>query len=68
MTESVPSTLYQTGTFDFMDGGQYLSSDVTTPSSGLPIQYDLDAMPMPMDSLGAMIDMPANFDWASDQK
>ena len=44
-------------------GAQFGESDGTTPSSGLAIQFDLDAMPLPMDSLGAMIDIPMNFDW-----
>ncbi|CZR68238.1 uncharacterized protein PAC_18137 [Phialocephala subalpina] len=48
---------YPTGT------GQAGSSHETTPSSGLGFQFDLDLMSMPMDSLGAMIDMPASLDW-----
>ncbi|KAG0646560.1 Fusarisetin A cluster transcription factor fsa6 [Hyphodiscus hymeniophilus] len=47
--------------FDLSSESQFFGSDGTTPSSGIPMQFDLDTLPM--DSLGAMIDMPTNFDW-----
>lgn len=49
--------------FDSFGEGHYQESDDTTPSSGLALQYDIDGISMPMDSLGAMIDTPTNFDW-----
>jgi hypothetical protein len=55
-----------TGVFDIFGGGQYLVSDDTTPSSGLAMPFDLDAMSMPMDSLGAITDTPTDFDWVCD--
>lgn len=45
--------------------GQAGSSDGITPSPGLRFQFDLDLMSMPMDSLGAMIDMPTSLNWVS---
>lgn len=59
----MPSTAISTAAFDSVGGGQFGGSDGTTPSSGLAMQFDLDAMTLPIDSLGAMIDMPTNFDW-----
>lgn len=61
--EPTRSTGIATGIFDPLGRGQFGGSDDTTPSSGLAMQFDLDSMPMPMDSLGAMIDTPTNFDW-----
>jgi hypothetical protein len=51
------------GIFDPLSGEQFGSSVDTTPSSGLAMQLDLDSMMIPVDSLGAMVDMPTNFDW-----
>lgn len=59
----MPPTGVSTGVFDLFCGGQYQGSNDTTPSSGLAMHLDLDAMSMPMDSLGAIIDTPTNFDW-----
>lgn len=54
-----------TGLFEPIDAGQFGGSDDTSPSSGLAMQLDMDSMTMPMDSLGAMIDTPTNFDWVN---
>ena len=61
--EPAISTGIPTSAFDPLGEGQFGGSDDTSPSSGLAMQFDLDSMPMPIDSLGAMIDMPTNFDW-----
>jgi len=61
--EPMLSTRESTDAFDLFGGGQYQGSDDTTPSSGLAMQFDLDATSMPMDSLGSIIDAPTNFDW-----
>jgi hypothetical protein len=59
----MPSMGLSTNGIDLFAGGQYQGSNDTVPSSSLAMQFDLDAMSMPMDSLGAMIDMPTRFDW-----
>jgi len=59
----MPSTGASTSVFNIVDGGQYQGSDGTNLSSGLAMQLDLDPMSMPIDSLGAIIDTPTDFDW-----
>ncbi|KAE9376137.1 hypothetical protein N431DRAFT_464187 [Stipitochalara longipes BDJ] len=63
LNEQIHSAALSTGVFDLFGGGQYQSLDDTTPSSGLAMQFDLDPISMPMDSLGAIIDTPTSFDW-----